>query len=206
MTTFEKYNQHHRQDLDMPRNHTPGHYYNNTHPPRPRRYSNDNFVDASNQNNYKQRASPLAGHPASKSRGPKPLNYQTGYGPIHHPPSTQYLPDDRKCIYVKKNEFGTGCYSGKEEPERLSAYSTNSSDEDAQTKTRRTCKDYAIYYNGEVISSDLPSNSLNNYRGNNYYGREKGVTVKYTRKNFGASEFKQEPETLDDIPVPSFAQ
>jgi hypothetical protein len=122
----------------------------------------------------------------------------------HPPPST--FPMTANVFMSKKNEFGTGCYSGKEEPERLSAYSTNSSDEDAQTKTRRTCKDYAIYYNGEVISSDLPSNSLNNYRGNNYYGREKGVTVKYTRKNFGASEFKQEPETLDDIPVPSFAQ
>lgn len=173
-------------DAHSPQQH--GHYYQKT--AKPRKYSNDHLVDA--YPNYKQRPSPVH---LGKQRGPKPSNYNQVYGPVY-PPPTQFLPDDfhnRKCIYVKKNEYGPGPM-GKEEPERLSAYSTNSSDEDAQGKTRRSLKEYVIYFNGENISQE--KNNRSNVR-------EKGII--YTRKIFGASEFKQEPESLADVPIPSFA-
>jgi hypothetical protein len=149
-------------------------------------------------------------------------------GKVQLPDDVFYNPD-RNMLYVKK---GQDCHNSLQrslslfnEPDRLSSYSTNSSDEDngiANTKktttspilleakgTKRSSwgrkiQSYIVYFDGseELLSS---SPSQDERQGSNMNERRHQRTYHNTITKFGAPQMKNGPMNMEGIPFPTFA-
>jgi len=143
--------------------------------------------------------------------------------PVKQSRNSRVESDPRKFIYVKKGEtIETALENYNQQPydvDRFSSYSTNSSDEDASASYKplpqqltatsaygRNAKNkvYMAYFNGEHIYS-----FQNESKRKASHDDPKVSTAKtnvYVPLKFGASDIKNGPCGLENIPTPSFCQ